>query len=381
MGEDIVASMLGRTNANTSHEDLFRKAMEVCPVGIVMIDAFGEIMLANSEFEQMFGVTKDELLGSNIDALMPKDQIAGHRFKAAMPAASRASKTCGVAGRRKDGSEIQLEIRLQPVSAAHGVFMVGAVTDISDRTRALSLKDEFIATVSHELRTPVTSIIGTLDLLTADASRTFRDDEARLIVIAQKNARRLVQLVNSILLMQKIQSGRVMFARRPVEVLSLLAETIEINQPSADAYGVRIRLDDASTTAETSADPEWLTQVVTNLLSNAVKFSPAGEEVVVTTSQCDGKVLISVRDHGCGIQEEFKPHVFEKFAQADATNTRERGGTGLGLSIVKEMVTRLGGEVTFDDAPGGGAIFHVTLPTFQVGAGHHAATDYAVMAR
>ena len=187
----------------------------------------------------------------------------------------------------------------------------------------------------------------------------------RLITIAHANSQRLVRLVNSILTMEKIKSGRVVFVLKRVEVLSLVKEAIEANRAFAEPYGVRMRLVPSSTGGEIRADPDWILQVVTNLLSNAIKFSPPGGEVLVAVEQLGGAVRISVRDRGCGIPDDFKPHIFEKFAQADASDARQRGGTGLGLSIVKEIVARLDGRVGFADAPGGGTIFHVDLPGWE----------------
>jgi signal transduction histidine kinase len=150
-----------------------------------------------------------------------------------------------------------------------------------------------------------------------------------------------------------------------VELHSVVKDAIEANQAFAEAHGVRMRLDAASTSGEVRADPDWVAQILTNLLSNAIKFSPPGEEVVVTIEQHGGAARICVRDHGRGIPESFKHRIFEKFAQADVSDGRQKGGTGLGLSIVKQLVTRLGGQVDFEDAPGGGAIFHVDLPGWQ----------------
>jgi signal transduction histidine kinase len=187
----------------------------------------------------------------------------------------------------------------------------------------------------------------------------------RLLKIAQANSQRLVRLVNSILDMEKIESGRLVFVLKRVEVRSLVEQAIDANRGFADSCGVRIRLDEASAAGDMRGDPDWLLQVVTNLLSNAVKFSPPGEEVEIAIENRSGRVHLSVRDHGHGVPEDFKPRIFEKFAQADASDARQLGGTGLGLSIVKQIVTRLGGEVGFADAPGGGAIFHVELPGWE----------------
>jgi anti-sigma regulatory factor (Ser/Thr protein kinase) len=149
-----------------------------------------------------------------------------------------------------------------------------------------------------------------------------------------------------------------------VDVRQLVEQSIESNRGFSESYGVSVRSDFASMTGEVNADPDRLAQVVTNLLSNAIKFSPSDGEVVVAVETIDNIVRISVRDHGSGIPADFRPHVFEKFAQADATNSRQKGGTGLGLSIVKQIVERLGGNVGFDDAPNRGTIFYIELPGY-----------------
>jgi signal transduction histidine kinase len=234
-----------------------------------------------------------------------------------------------------------------------------------ERKRLERLKDEFVSTVSHELRTPLTSISGSLGLLMGNAVGKLPDAAVRLLAIAHTNSQRLVRLVNDILDIEKMESRQIVFKFGRVEVRSLISQAIEANRVFAEAGGVRIRLEDASAVCDVRADPDRLAQVVSNLLSNASKFSPADNEVVVAIENGTDVVRISVRDHGAGISADFKPHVFERFAQADATNARQNGGTGLGLSIVKQIVDRLGGEVGFADAPGGGAIFYVTLPCWD----------------
>jgi signal transduction histidine kinase len=231
-----------------------------------------------------------------------------------------------------------------------------------ERKRLDRLKDEFIATVSHELRTPLTSIFASLGLLVGQATGDLPEPMVRLLAIAHRNSERLVRLVNDILDTEKMQSGRVVFTFARVDVRSLVEHAIEGNRELAEGYGVRMRLEGAHAVCDVRADPDRLAQVVTNLLSNALKFSPAQDEVVVAIEESTDAVRISVRDHGAGISADFKPHIFERFAQADATNSRQNGGTGLGLSIVKQIVDRLGGEVSFADAPAGGTIFHVALP-------------------
>ena len=233
-----------------------------------------------------------------------------------------------------------------------------------ERKRLERLKDEFVASVSHELRTPLTSIFGSLSLLLNNAAGHLPEPAARLLAIAHGNTQRLVRLVNDILDIEKMESGQVAFDFKRVESRLLVEQAIEANRGFAESSGVRIRLEDASAVGVVRADPDRLTQVVTNLLSNAIKFSPTDNEVVVAVEE-GTDVVISVRDHGPGIPDDFKPHIFERFAQADATDAKQKSGTGLGLSIVKQIVERLGGEVGFADAPGGGTIFHIELPHWK----------------
>jgi PAS domain S-box-containing protein len=344
---------------------ILRRVIEVCPFSIVVVEQLGKIALANDEAERMFGFAHDELIGQTVDLLVPaclRAQHARHRSQFAAHPAIRLARN--LSGRRKDGTEFPAEVGLNQIPTNEGFLILAVIVDISERLRIESLKHEFIATVSHELRTPLTSIAGALSLLVNDAGGTLPARAMRLLTIARANSQRLVRLVNSILDMEKIESGKVVFVLKRVEVRALVEHAIDAIGGLTDGCGVRMRLDAASDAGDIRGDPDWLLQVVTNLLSNAVKFSPTGEEVVIAIENRSPTIRISVRDHGHGVPEDFKQRIFGKFAQADASDARQQGGTGLGLSIVKQIVTRLGGEVGFDDAPGGGAIFHVEFPAF-----------------
>jgi signal transduction histidine kinase len=253
--------------------------------------------------------------------------------------------------------------------------LLRALRYAGERKRLERLKDEFVSTVSHELRTPLTSIAASLGLLMGKSAGPLSGPAARLLEIAHTNSERLVRLVNDILDIEKLESGRVTFEFGRIEVRSLVEGAVEAIGSFAEGHGVRVRIDAPIAVNEARADTDRLAQVVTNLLSNAVKFSPPDSEVVVTVETNADVVRILVRDHGSGIPAEFKPSVFERFAQADATDARRKGGTGLGLSIVKQIVDRLDGEVGFGDAPGGGTIFRVEVPIWKDHAGaefpHH----------
>lgn len=254
--------------------------------------------------------------------------------------------------------------------------LVRALRYATERKRLERLKDEFVSTVSHELRTPLTSIAASLGLLVGKSDGLLPKPMARLISIAHTNSQRLVRLVDDILDIEKLEGGKVEFVLKQVDVPTLVEQAIEANQGFAVSHGVRIEfMADVHAGGAVRADADRLTQAVTNLLTNAVKFSPALSEVFVTVEEEPDLVRISVRDHGPGIPAAFKSHVFERFAQADATNARSKSGTGLGLSIVKEIVVRLNGKVGFVDEPEGGTRFFIELPSWE------GATDLAHVAQ
>jgi PAS domain S-box-containing protein len=349
-------------------EEKFRLAVEACPSGMVMTDSAGTIVLANAAIEQLFGYPRDELIGQPIEVLITR-RLHGeyHKQRAAFaldPQARRAQPNRELFGLRRDGTEFPIEVWLNPIDAHDGLYVLSVIVDITEPKRMERVKDEFVSTVSHELRTPLTSISGSLGLLLGGAAGTLPEGAVRLLSIAHSNSKRLVRLINDILDIEKIESGQVVFNFKRVDILALVEQVIEANRAYADGFGVRVRLDPASLHGNVPADPDRLAQVITNLLSNAIKFSPQGGEVIIATELRAGLMRISIRDHGSGIPAEFKPRVFEKFAQADATDTRQKGGTGLGLSIVREIVVRLGGEVGFADADGGGTAFNVDLPNW-----------------
>jgi PAS domain S-box-containing protein len=354
-------------------EESCRLAVDACPNGMVMTDSAGRIVLANAETERLFGYQRDELIGQMIEMLLPERLRNGHLQRRAAFARRPKPRRLGggrdLLGRHRDGSEFPIEIGLYPIRRGEGLRLLSVIVDVGERKRMDRLKDEFVSTVSHELRTPLTSIAGSLGLLIGGAAGTLPEPAARLIRIARNNSQRLVRLINDILDIEKIESGQVAFKFKRLNARSLVEQTIEANRGYADGFQVHVRLDADATAGEVYADPDRLVQVITNLLSNAIKFSSPGDEVAVAINERAATVRVTVRDHGHGIPSEFRPRIFERFVQADATDARQRGGTGLGLSIVKQIVTRLGGTVGFEDAAGGGTVFYVDLPSWaQVAA-------------
>jgi signal transduction histidine kinase len=243
--------------------------------------------------------------------------------------------------------------------------LVRALRYATERKRLEKLKDEFVSTVSHELRTPLTSIAASLGLLMGNASGTLPAPAARLIEIAHNNSQRLVRLVNDILDIEKLEAGRVEFKLMKIDLRSLVERSVVAAGGLAQAHRVQLRITGIGESIAVRADSDRLTQVVTNLLSNAIKYSPPEEEVLVTIDAGPDLIRISMHDFGPGIPVEFRPHIFQRFAQADATDARSKSGTGLGLSIVKEIVSRFGGKVGFSSGAQDGTTFYIELPRWD----------------
>jgi DNA-binding response OmpR family regulator/anti-sigma regulatory factor (Ser/Thr protein kinase) len=186
-----------------------------------------------------------------------------------------------------------------------------------------------------------------------------------MVDIAHTNSERLVRLINDILDMEKIESGNMVFEMSPTPFIPLVKQAIGANQGFADQYGVRITLKEAAD-GLLNIDSDRMLQVLTNLLSNAAKFAPRGSEVEVAVVRRDRRLRLTVADHGPGISEEFKGRIFQKFAQADSSSTRQKGGTGLGLSISKAIVQQFGGDLGFDTVVGQGTTFHFELPEIHL---------------
>jgi PAS domain S-box-containing protein len=367
-------------------EEVFRLAVEACPSGMLMIEHDGKIVMVNTEIERQFGYERNELIGQTVDMLVPERLRTAHvRHRlgfAPKPESRRMGASRDLFGRRKDGSEFPVEVGLNPIHGGERLLVLAVVVDISERKHIERLKDEFVSTVSHELRTPLTSIAASLGLLVGQWSDMLPDSATRLVSIANKNIQRLVRLINDILDIEKIESGRAVFNFAKVGLRQVTEQAIEDVRGLANEVGVHVRLDPASVEAEVNADPDRLAQVITNLLSNAVKFSSRADEVLVTVEKRGGKACrVTVSDHGPGIPTDFRPRIFEKFAQADGTSSRRKGGTGLGLSIVKQIVERLNGQVGFDDVPGGGTAFYVELPLWDGSAGGEIDVDVGTSRR
>jgi len=223
------------------------------------------------------------------------------------------------------------------------------------------MKDEFIATISHELRTPLTAIYGSLDLLVSGAAGELPADVRELLVISHESTQRLIRLVNDLVDVEKIASGSVEYHMAALPLRALVQQAIRDTQAEADGHGVWVVFEDGED-ARVVADAARIVQVCVNMLSNAAKFSPKGEEVLVRLGTRDGYARLAVIDRGPGIPAEFRSRVFERFAQADASDRRANEGAGLGLSICRGIVAAHGGRIGFESEPGLPTEFYFELP-------------------
>ncbi|MCA1601660.1 MAG: response regulator, partial [Acidobacteria bacterium] len=237
------------------------------------------------------------------------------------------------------------------------------LTEIAER--ANQLKDEFLATLSHELRTPLTSIVGWAEML----GNPKLDPVAslRAIEVIRRNARMQVQMIDDLLDVSRIITGKLRLSVQPVDLGTIIIAAVDGLRPAAEAREIRLQLHLDSPAGQVSVDPDRLQQVAWNLISNAIKFTPKGGRVIVSLDHVESHVEVTVSDTGLGIAPEFLPHVFDRFRQADATTTRAFGGLGLGLSIVRQLVELHGGTVRVDsEGEGLGSTFTVSLPLMAV---------------
>ena len=324
-----------------------------------------------------------EVTEENIPALARGEEHAsilrelGLKSSMAVPLVARG-RTIGAltfsstrAGRRYTEADVAyaLEIAARAALAIENARLYGRAQEVN---RA---KDEFLATLSHELRTPLTPILGWTHMIRS--GRLGPAESAQGICVIDKNSQSLSRLINDLLDMSSILSGKMRIEHAPVELASVVREAAETVRPQADARSVKIQVQtEGLGPAVVSGDRTRLVQVFWNLLHNAVKFSPEGGRISVRVAASDGRARVEVEDEGSGIAPEFLPHVFERFRQADMGTTRTHGGLGLGLALVKSFVEAHGGKVSVESAgEGRGSRFEVALPAVESGAARRQSGD------
>lgn len=251
---------------------------------------------------------------------------------------------------------------LQRNADGNAIKMVGLVVDVTELRRLDRMKREFVSVISHELRTPLTSIRGALGLLSNAGENLSSAKAAQLMELANRNAERLALLIDDILDMEKIESGKLRFELANHNLNDLLAQALTANTSYAERLGVELILKPANELITVHVDSHRLLQVMNNLLSNAAKFSSKGQHVEIEAIKHAGNVRVSVRDHGPGIAEEFQSKLFGKFCQGDSSDSRHKGGSGLGLVISKALIEAMQGSIGFSTARNEGTTFYFDLP-------------------
>jgi PAS domain S-box-containing protein len=388
-GEITGASTIARNITEQKRaEEMFRLAVEAAPNAMVMVDESDRVVLINSEAERLFGYSRAELMGQPADMLVPErfrgPQLGYWRGHTDKSQAAGAAVDLYVL--RKDGEEVPVEIGLNPIETEKGRLVLSSIVDITERRRAEvererllelerrarqeaeeanRLKDEFLATLSHELRTPLTAMLGWTRML-----RTRQLDEntsQHALETIERNVRAQTQLIEDLLDVSRIITGKLRLDTRPVELVPVIEAAIDSIQPAAEAKEIILERALDATASPVLGDAARLQQVVWNLLSNAVKFTPRGGRVRVSLERVESYAAVTVMDTGEGIRQEFLPYVFDRFRQADSSSTRLHGGLGLGLAIVRHLVELQGGVVVAtSDGLRRGASFTVRLPLMAV---------------
>lgn len=357
----------------------------------------GIITSWNNGAERIFGYTADEMIGKPVTILIPDGQEDEEPAILARLRAGDRIEHYETVRVRKDSRHIDISLTVSPIIGPKG-DIIGAskiardITEQKQARKALDaayrqaeessrLKEEFLATISHELRTPLSAILGWARMLRL--GQLSKENAAKALDTIERNARAQAQLIDDLLDVSRIVTGKLRMDVRPSDPNSFIDAAVEAVRPAAEAKGVRVQKVIDTGLVSIPGDPVRLQQVVWNLLSNAIKFTPRGGRVQIRSERVNSHLEIVVSDTGQGIDPDFLPHVFDRFRQADQKTSRQHGGMGLGLAIVRHLVELHGGNVSAtSEGDGQGATFTVRLPIspiYQVdpsgGRVHPAARD------
>jgi PAS domain S-box-containing protein len=350
-------------------EAQLRELTDAVPALIAYVDREERFQFHNRAYEEVFGMQREQIHNRTmLEVLGPQlyGQVKGHVQEAlagysvryereqTTPGGERREYVMNYFPRYGEGDEQGTII---------GFSSLG--NDVTELKRIDRMKTEFVSTVSHELRTPLTSIRGSLGLVWGGVTGELPAQARNLVGIAKNNCERLIRLINDILDSEKIESGNMRFELQATELEPLLEQSLAANEGFAEQHGVTLVLHNAKAPVRVCVDSDRLIQVVTNLLSNAIKFSLPGSAVQVALHTQAGRVRVEISDNGPGIPDEFRERIFQKFSQADSSDTRQKGGTGLGLSISKAIIERMDGNIGFTTEDQVGTTFFFELPLWR----------------
>jgi PAS domain S-box-containing protein len=377
-----VISIIRDVTALKRAEEKFRGLLESAPDAIVVVDQQGRMAIVNSEAERMFGYPRAELLGREIEMLVPERYRRTHvgdreRYSAA-PRTRPMAAGRELAALRRDGSEFPVEISLSPLDTDQGLLVTSIIRDMTDRVRAEEerrnliagqiraeeisrAKDQFLMTLSHELRTPLTAILGWAKLVSGDETDPAVLQEALRTI--EKSAEAQARIIDDVLEVSRMITGKTQLQIQLTDPVLVAHTVLQTLRPSAAAKRIRLGAVIDPDVGPLPADPARLQQIIWNLVSNAIKFSDKGSTVTLEIEMSGSTLEIAVCDQGEGIPPESLPYVFEPFYQSDATTTRAHGGLGLGLSVVRQLVELHGGRISVEsEGRGKGATFRAQLP-------------------
>ena len=351
------------THAFQESQLRFERAFSFSPQGMAIVDDKEQWLEVNPALCSMLKTSKAQIEQKKIEELFSaQDQFKLTQIRTNL----RNAITTGESLYEQFETQLHLdEKNLLNVLVSIGIcyhhkkiiHWILQIVDISERIKLEQMKSEFVSTVSHELRTPLTSITGALGMVTAGSLGEVPAKVDQVLQIAYKNSQRLGLLINDLLDMEKLLAGKMTFDLQLHSLDGLIEQALKDNQSYADKLGISFQYLNKIGAVNIKVDSLRFAQVMSNLLSNAAKFSPKGESVEILLLQQNDQVRIEVKDKGPGVPDEFRKRIFQKFSQADSSDTRQKSGTGLGLAIVKELVDRMGGEVGYETEVGKGSCF------------------------
>jgi len=350
----------------------FSGILDIADDAVISVDGKQRITLFNQGAEKIFGYTAQEAIGQPLDLLLPTRFAELHRkhvndFGQSSSEARRMGERREIFGRRKNGEDFPAEASISKLQLRGETIFTVILRDTSDRKVIERMKDEFISIVSHELRTPLTSIHGSLGMLASGLLDAEPETGKRLLEIAVDSTERLIRLINDVLDVERIESGKVTMDKHICTVADLMTNAANVMQAMAEKFGVTLSVTPLS--IEVWADSDRIIQTITNLLSNAIKFSPQGATVWLSATHQNDHVLFQVKDQGRGIPADKLETIFERFQQVDASDSRNQEGTGLGLAICRNIVQQHGGRIWVESVLGEGSTFYFTLPVEGEGRG------------